>query len=757
MQCSSCKKTIASDSKYCSFCGFIQDESMPQNKTHCIRIGRANDNDFIVSNPFVSAHHCIIYCEAGGRLRLKDLDSANGVYVKGKKISDTYIDVSDVLHLSNKVKIAVAEIIKSKIPSPAIAPIPHIEVGAKDFITIGRDPGNDIVLKNIKVSRHHARLEKIGSAWQLIDTNSANGVFVNGKKISSSLISQNDKITIGGIPLFLDQLFVVSKPDYGSNLNIVAHNIRYSVGSKVIVDNMSLMMQSGQFIGLIGPSGCGKTTFMMMMNGYLKPSDGDVLINGVSLYQNAEVFQGQIGYVPQDDIIHRELTVEESLWFTSKLRLGNKISSAERQSLVSKTISELKLNDAKDVLIGSPEKKGISGGQRKRVNMAQELITEPLLYFLDEPTSGLDPLSDKEVMLMLKEMANEGHIVLLTTHKIDKLNFSLFSHLIVLGSGGKLLYYGEAADAVSFFGVSNPEEIFYVLGPSRVNEWHTTFKQSNYYKKLCILPTAVSDHHSLSDALSHKHRVWSQPDWWYQYHQLCIRNLLIKSRDHFGTAILLLQAPIIGLFINLVFKDSNNLPSLYFVLVVAAIWLGCSNSAREIVSEQTVFKREHKASLNLDAYLCSKISVLSVLCILQCIVLSLFAINTASLNIDSGILVFALSLISIAGLCMGLMLSATVKTGEAAMALVPVALIPQVILGGLIVSYCNLPEGVNVIAGFMLSRWAFELLLILEDNSLFIDNIGFNHNGLHIGLLVITFMCILLILWTRFLLFRKMR
>ena len=249
----------------------------------------------------------------------------------------------------------------------------------------------------------------------------------------------------------------------------------------------------------------------------------------------------------------------------------------------------------------------------------------------------------------------------------------------------------------------------------------------------------------------------SQTSAFQQFLILCQRTLLVKFRDRLSATVLLLQAPIIGLFSYLVFKDAQSIHALYFVLVVASIWLGCSNSAREIVAEQTIFKRENKAALSIDAYLWSKVCVLSLLCALQCFILSVFTFFTVETGFSFGLLFCVLSLISITALNMGLALSAVVKTGETAMALVPVALIPQVILGGLIVPFGNIPSGVDILAGFMLSRWAFELLIVLENNELIIHNIGFNADNLHIDLIVILLMSVILIGLTRYILFKKVR
>ncbi len=624
----------------------------------------------------------------------------------------------------------------------------------KDVYVIGRAKTCDIILDNIRVSRAHAKLYKQEGQWILEDSGSQNGTFVNGRRISKVQVGPADTIVIAGIPLQLEEI-LRAKPQqlWKQKLRFVAQNLTYAVPGKTLIDNISLCFEPGQFIGLVGPSGCGKTTLMMMLNGYTQPTKGVVRLNNLSVHQNPEAFKGQIGYVPQDDIIHRELTVEESLRYTSKLRLGNSLSEEERDQQIDRIISELNLQKTRNVLIGSAEKKGISGGQRKRVNMAQELITEPLLYFLDEPTSGLDPRTDKEVMTLLKNIADNGHIVVLTTHKIDRLNFSIFTHVIVIGEGGKLAYYGKADEAAAYFGVKDPEEIFEVLEHRSSAELQKNYLRSNYFGDMVIkgmdkIPQETAIERSRFSVSSFS-----------QYLVLVARSFRIKARDALSTLILLMQAPIIGLFIMLVFLPNNDKPqyllAMLFMSLVASIWLGCSNSAREIVCEQIIFKREHKAALSADAYVWSKVTVLGILCAIQCLILTIFSFasfsGSALLGISFPELFFVLYLTSLAAMLMGLLISSLVKTGEAAMAIVPITLIPQMVLGGLIVSFKDLSGFAKLLAAPILSRWAFELTLLLDGTELAGESadplqnarcLGFNPENTAVDIVVIVVMAL---------------
>ena len=626
---------------------------------------------------------------------------------------------------------------------------------SKDSYLIGRAEDCDILLDNVRVSRHHARLTRQSGGWLLEDLGSKNGTIVNGKPISRLSISLSDMIVIAGVPLNLqDILSGTGHRNWNQNLRFIGQRLSYALPDKTIIDDVSLCFQPGQFVGLIGPSGCGKTTLMMMLNGYLAPTRGVAHLNKLSVHHNPTAFQGQIGYVPQDDIIHRELTVRESLLYTSQLRLGASLNESERQAQVDKILRSVELTAQQDVLIGSPEKKGISGGQRKRVNMAQELITEPLLYFLDEPTSGLDPRTDNEVMLLLKGIADSGHIVLLTTHKVDESTFAHFTDVIVLAPGGKLAYYGPSARAAAFFGVKHPEQIFDALSTQNPDQLKNRYLQSPCFREMVV--DGISQVPAQERVENRKPVV----NGFYQYLVLLRRNLQIKLRDTFSSAILLAQAPIIGIFMLLVFGYADNTVADYtsgllFMMLVAAIWLGTSNSAREIVNEQTIFKREHKAALSVTAYLFSKVTILGVLCALQCLIIAGFGYASMSLNTDFGSLFGILWLTSFTATMMGLLISSWVKTGEAAMAIVPISLIPQVVMGGLIVWFVHMSEGVKILAGTMLSRWAFEFMAISEDGNpdaatSLTGRLGFNSANQTTDILVLLGMLLLFFLLSFF-------
>jgi ABC-type multidrug transport system ATPase subunit len=717
-----------------------------------ITAGRSSSCNIVINNPNVSSSHAKFIIN-DNTVTIIDIGSTNGTYVNDEKITSKIVTKESRITFSKnyvfdwKLIDPFIKLSSGEISVQAEERLKTRIVQEKNIITIGRTSDNDLVINNIKVSRKHARIEKKGDKWILEDLDSSNGTFINGKRIKSEGVSPNDVITIGGVPLNLERLFS-DKKEISGDIQIAADNLTFRVKDKLIVDNIGLTILPGEFVGLIGPSGAGKTTLMMMMNGVVKPSEGNVLINDQSLYLNFDSFKGQIGYVPQDDIIHRELKVQESFHYTGRLRLDNN-TNEEITSQVDNILDTLGLEETRDTLIGSAEKKGISGGQRKRVNLGQELLTEPSVLFLDEPTSGLDPKTDLDVMYLLKNIAAKGKIVILTTHNITKDNFEILSHLIVLTKGGKLAYFGRAQLASDYFEVDKPYEIFEKLGTKEPDYWKEKFQQSQEFRQyVSSRQSSKTEKQPTEVTVPTKVSTDSR-----QYATLTSRYFRVKLRDHVSTAILLLQAPIIAALIAVVFDEFAERTAALFILVIAAIWLGCSNAAREIVSEQAIFRRERMVNLKIPSYLFSKVTVLMMLCVIQCFVLAIIVVPALEMESSVISIFFLLLFTSLPALLLGLFISSLVSTTEASMGLIPLVLIPQVILGGLISTFVTMSGFEKFLAAFMTSRWSFEAMTILEYEETFpqgIANLGFSPDNFAIDILFILAYSVLFFLLTAY-------
>ncbi|NUM70070.1 MAG: FHA domain-containing protein [Ignavibacteriaceae bacterium] len=731
-KCNICGFLNDSDAKYCASCG---KQITDNGDTASLIIGRDSSCGLVIKSGHVSSRHARIDV-SGGRYEITDLGSSNGTFVNGIRLSGTAaVKPGDKIGLSKGYELTWDHILGAlngglKENISTVQAAGNNEAGSvdislhKEVVTIGRSSDNDIVLDNIKVSRRHARITTKNGVSVLEDLDSSNGTWVNGKKVKTAVISETDKIFIGGIPLSLRSL-LEENPVNLDALRLTLRNLSFTVAGsgsgKTIVDDISLTINPGEFVGLIGPSGAGKTSLMLMMAGVARPPSGGVFLNEESLYSNPELFKGQTGYVPQDDIIHRELLVRESLEYTARLRFGSKLSQTDVTEQVKNVLTKLDLVNEADVRIGSPENKGISGGQRKRVNLGQELLTEPSILFLDEPTSGLDPKTDLDVMNMLKRITGRGKSVVLTTHSITEENFSILTHIIILTKGGKLAYFGPSSEAAGYFGVKKPYEIFDKLKEHDPGYWKEKYRRSEYYNRY-----VSGRDNGLNTTLNIRKKPADNKIFDFtQTLTLISRFFKVKVRDTVSTAILLAQAPFIAVLMALIFSgDGNDKLSALFLSVIASIWLGCSNAARDIVSEQSVYKRERMVNLGILSYLGSKYAVLSLLSLIQSILLSSVIQPATGLDISWGLFTLLLFLISAAAMSMSLLISALVKTPEAAMSVIPIVLIPQVILGGLIKYFRDMNGFAEFLSWLMLSRWGFEAVLNGEDNFLYYELTG---------------------------------
>ncbi len=737
MECCFCKKEIDDDSQFCTHCG--SDVALT-SLSRIWNVGRNPDNDIVEEYSMVSSHHCRILLE-DGKLFVEDLNSTNGTFVNGRKAAPferTPFQAEDNLRLGShpfSTKTFLAPSRAGGRLSPE-QPAPHaIAVTEKETI-FGRDPAATICLNSPQVSWRHARLLHTGDRFFLEDLGSTNGTFVNGSRILSCRITPDDAISFGSFSFRLTPDQKIEKRDYRGDIRLSAENLTVKVADrgtgavKRLVNNISLTIYPSEFVGVMGPSGCGKTTFLLALNGYLPPQSGRSLINGQSLYDQYDAFRNCIGYVPQDDILHAELTVYEALYYTARLRLPMDTTDREIDARIEAVLAQLGLVDKsrqldiRNVPIGSAEKKGISGGQRKRLNLAMELLTDPSLLFLDEPTSGLSSEDTVTVMTVLRQLADAGKTILLVIHQPSLEVYKKLDNVVILSSG-KLMYYGPAyPDSLCFFNPDHPQEQVaknadnvlkgFASRPER--EWEEAYRQSAYferYVKSRKQHASVSKKSALEDVRSPSSFAFEARQWW----TLTRRYFTVKRKDSINTAILFLQAPVIAMLISVVFQDQGreNAPTPLFLLIVSALWFGTSNSAREIVAEKAIYGRERMVNLGIPAYVLSKYAVLGLLCFLQCA--ALVGIVHSAVDLDGAALsvFFIIFLVALAGLSIGLFLSSLTGTQQAAIAIVPLVLLPMVILGGGMRPVKEMASTASALALLVPSRWAYEKLLRIED------------------------------------------
>ena len=610
----------------------------------------------------------------------------------------------------------------------------QVGFGDKQELAIGRNESNEISLDGLQISNNHARLKKTAQGVSVEDLNSTNGVYVNGERITRKVISAQDSVQIGSFVLRIDEYQTVGVFDTRSKTRIDSVGITKVVKNRAgkgmirLLDDISLSIQPNEFVGFLGPSGAGKSTFMDALNGMRPATEGSVFINNLDLYQYLDSLKQSIGYVPQDDIIHRELTVYKTLYYVAKLRLSRDVSRSEIDQIIEEVLDVIGLEERRDVPINQ-----LSGGQRKRVSIAVELITKPSIIFLDEPTSGLDPATEEKIMKLFRQIAESGRTIILTTHAME--NVKLFDKIVIL-MRGKLVFYGKPEEALSHLGVSNFKELYDKLeepieqklqdsgGSDRsvvtehvAEDWKQKFLKTPQFKTNVYEPLkelAASDSGRVKK--SHRLGVFGAIRQWVT---LSRRYALVLSKDKLNLFILFAQAPIIAIMVFFVMGADQPRDFAYFALSLCSIWFGTAVASREIVRERPVYERERMVNLGILPYLGSKLFVLGIIVSIQCVVLfvPLKFLDLVGLmpmpGIFAGIPQFITMLLTAAvGIALGLFISALVKTSEMATSLIPLILIPQIIFSGLI----GVPTGINKVVGLVMpATWSFDTMKRFSD------------------------------------------
>jgi ABC-type multidrug transport system ATPase subunit/pSer/pThr/pTyr-binding forkhead associated (FHA) protein len=597
--------------------------------------------------------------------------------------------------------------------------------GDKSELTIGRDDRNDIKLDGLQISNRHARLVRNAAGVVIEDLNSTNGVYVNGNRVSRQAISATDRVQIGSFLILADAAANIGVFDTRSKTRLDAVRLtkyvrgRFGAKKLKVLDDISLSIRPNEFVGLLGPSGAGKSMLMDAMNGRRPANSGNVLVNNLDLYRHLDQLKQSIGYVPQDDVIHRELTVYRTLYYVAKLRLSGDISAREIDQTVNEVLDITGLSERRNVRVDS-----LSGGQRKRVSIAVELITKPSVIFLDEPTSGLDPGTEERIMKLFRQIAESGRTVVMTTHAME--NVRLFDKIAVLVRG-KLVFYGKPDEALAHLKASSFKDLFDKLqepadtrkpsdrdGSSEefADKWKQRYLDTPEFRKYVESP--LKELGTLESTGVRKKRRLGIFGSIRQLATLSRRYLEILLKDKLTLLVLMLQGPVIALLTYLVMSHDRPRDFVYFVLALVSMWFGTSVAAREIVRERPVYSRERMVNLGILPYLFSKLFILGLIVAIQCVLLFLplkFLDLTGWMSMPGETLgipqFWAMLLTAAVGIGMGLFVSALVKSSELASSLVPLILIPQILFSGLV----GVPHGVEkVVALSMPAAWSFDTI-----------------------------------------------
>lgn len=675
----------------------------------------------VLDNTVISRRHAVIESDSQGRVTVRDLGSSQGTFVNGQRVTERELRDGD--HLGFGTAVAAFsycetdedEVTESEVTVYAAAPafardgevqkaLRPARPPARDsrgdseqfkastvtsrvpdlpLLRIGRSPDNHIVLNAPGVSRYHAALTHQGASQPLLtDLNSTNGTFVNGEPLTAPRqLAREDVVFLGGFLLQVDGRNV-TRHDL-SESRITAWQVSKEVAGKTILEDVSLSIYPREFVGLMGPSGCGKTTLVGALNGLRPATGGSVYVNDLDLYDNFDALRRSIGYVPQRDILHDALTAERTLYYAARLRLPAGTPPEAVWRVADEVIETVGLQEQR-----ATQFRHLSGGQQKRLSLAIELITKPSFIFLDEPTSPLDPETTENMMTLFRRLADEGHIVVMVTHKFEK--FEEMSMVALLARGGRLAYYGPPREALSYFDCREPGEIYRRISardPVELSRSYLSSPQRRRYVENRVDETreiALAAERLAGGAAgvpgSAERRFG--PGQWLTLTQ---RYLEIKLNDRRNTLLLLLQAPVVALILAAVIGDSLNDAKTLFISAIIAVWFGANNSVREIVSESAVYERERLFNLRIPSYVLSKFAVLSGMAFAQCALFVSILVWLGRLNRgDFFPLLLILYLTSLAGVATGLFFSALVGSTEKAMSVLPLILIPQLLLSGFI-------------------------------------------------------------------------
>ncbi|MFC9681271.1 FHA domain-containing protein [Streptomyces sp. NPDC056948] len=689
---------------------------------HDYHVGRDPLSDIVIDDDRVSWHHAVLR-PTDGHWTIEDENSTNGTYAEGRRIHERDVGPGTVIRFGNPAdgpRVALqgrpepAPERPSAVSMPAatgtyrqpttVRPLPA------RTIRIGRATDSDLVVDDLVVSRRHAELRALpDGTYEITDVGSHNGTYLNGTLVSSAPVRQGDIVGIGHSDFCLVGDELQEYVDTGEiSLDVQDLAVTVDRGRKTLLDHVSFPVGEKCLLAVVGPSGAGKSTLLNALTGQRPADNGTVLYDGRDLYRDYAELRQRIGLVPQDDILHAQLTVRKALSYAAELRFPQDTAKAERRARVDEVIRELGLEQRVDQPVHS-----LSGGQRKRVSVALELLTKPSLLFLDEPTSGLDPGMDRSVMHMLRGLADDGRTVIVVTHSV--LSLDVCDRLLVLAPGGKIAYYGPPEDALAYFGFEQWPEAFEAFERDKDRDWSGDYRESPFRDRYVADATAQPRQpRSGPVVITAPPRPRSRAA---QLGTLVRRYASALSADRTFLIIMIALPFVMGVMARalsggkLTFDTAMN---TLLILCVGAVLTGAANAVRELVKERVIYQRERTVGLSRSAYLMSKVVVLGVITVLQAVVLTLVALLGVDLGApgDEGVLMpplveiaVAVALLAFTAMMLGLLISALVRKEEVTMPLLVLVAIIQVVFCGALLKLDGVP-GLEQLGWLVPARWA---------------------------------------------------
>ncbi|MEM9189644.1 MAG: FHA domain-containing protein [Myxococcota bacterium] len=754
-----------------------------------ITIGTSGNCDVMIADPQVAPQHASITETPDGLLLLRDLNSPTGTFVDSPnfRVSEARVAGTQLVLLGTFAlpMPVLGRMLEEADPtglgrSLALGDaLSNALQSDKPVITIGREPGNDLVIPHPTISARHATLTRgQDGTVQIQDLGSSNGSYINGQRVKIGVARPGDVVTVGAVSLTIGaggRIEGASRAKVRLDLIQIGFVVkdRGTGQPRALLDSISFSIYPNELIGMLGPSGAGKTTLLMTVLGLNRPTSGGVLLNGKPLFAQYESFRTNVGYVPQDDIVHPELTVREALYYACRLRLPKGLSRSAIDSSIEATLKQVGLWEQRDLQIGSAEEKVLSGGQRRRVNLAVELVTDPSLLILDEPTSGLSWTDAADVVATLRRLADDGRTVVLTIHQPDFQEYEKFDEVAIMGKGGKLLFFGPPdPDSYTFFGAERgrPREMFDHVEQMEPDAWRDRFHQTETFRRFIVERGPKQDHQAQQPPPKPRSRSSLR-----QFPTLLARTMKLTLRSKTAMLILLLQAPLLGVLIGLTIEGPNPFadeeagyrapmfgcldtpdqgdwcagteagqddriacdparqmsvahlgepphadkripdPRIGLIAILMALFLPMVvASSNVLVGERTIYERERLAGLNIFPYVAARFSVLVILGAV--VVLLNMTIAVPWLGLEGGLhkYLFIGFLTTSCAAAIGLALSAGVKRPVSALWGINLIVIPQLLFAGGIVRL----EGItNVFSWLTTTRYGLEALVNVDLHS----------------------------------------
>ena len=577
-------------------------------------------------------------------------------------------------------------------------------------IKVGRANDNDIVIPDVLAGRHHASLVPTPNGTEIVDNRSINGTFVNGTRVEQALLHEGDVVTIGNVDLIFSGGTLVRRQETAAATGTGGLDVRgvaWTIDNRKLLDDISLIARPGMLTAVIGPSGAGKSTFARLVAGYTQPSAGTVVFEGHNIHAEYASLRSRIGMVPQDDVVHGQLTVQQALMYAAELRLPPDTTKADREEVVARVLEELEMTQHLDKRVDK-----LSGGQRKRASVALELLTGPSLLILDEPTSGLDPALDRQVMTMLRQLADAGRVVLVVTHSLTYLD--VCDQVLLLAPGGKTAFCGPPSQIGPAMGTTNWADIF-----SSVADDPDAAK-ARYLARTGPAPAAppVEEPAELGEP--------THTSLFRQFSTIARRQvrLIVSDRGYF--IFLALLPFIMGSLSMSVPGDvgfgrpnpMGNAPTepaqILVLLNVGAVFMGTALTIRDLIGERAIFLREQAVGLSTTAYLLAKVCVYTVFAVVQSAIVVAIAVagkggptqGAVALGKPPLELFVDIAMTTVASAMLGLFLSSIARSNEQIMPLLVVAVMSQLVFsGGMIPVTARV--GLDQMSWATPARWGF--------------------------------------------------